>query len=707
MSAITWLHLSDLHFDYRAHNRWDASIVLKKLLEDLHELRERQSLRPNFIVISGDIAYQGKPADYALAQVFLDKLLEVTNLSKDRLFIVPGNHDLDLSKVTTETKDTIRSFNDRKTIEETIADDEIRSKILVKYEDYAEFINSYLGARLLFNNERYYYVSDLEHMDKKVVILGLNSAWAAHGSKDDRGKLALSEHQVEGALNKIQNGDLCIAVLHHPFHWMREFDSDICERLLSRRCLFILHGHLHRGGLLLKETPETRVMIVPAGACYKNREYRNGYNLVRYDIDQQQGTIFLRAWSDSGDGFWTIDSGTFRNVLNGEYTFSLQATLSGIPAVIDPIQEIESKFNRLTNRALSNITHLIPGLSTAIPREEVNRVEDQLEIGNSVLLIGEAGTGKSSVGSKLATAAMEKGKVALLLDVRSIGHIEDEDQLRHKLLLNEPLHSTIQEIGRSLGCRFIIDQLDNIIGSPLARILTNIAAELHGSEGVEIVVISRKREHHEALLLKKLNEAGFRELTSHPLTEPIVINVLRELGIQSPSDNLINLSRNLLNLSLIGKIKERNPTVDFSSLVQEIDLWDEYIKMLIARDEDIDGHEEAERMIAEGVRLATLGLNSEDRTFPLDYPITPQQRRLISWGIILSPNNNRIYRFQHERLQDYFYAWNATEKQFMPSAVLSEIPEHMTLNVLPLMESIYSQKNPKLHTIFLQEVYYE
>ena len=37
--------------------------------------------------------FSGKPAEYALARAFLDDLLAVTGLGKERLFPVPGNHD--------------------------------------------------------------------------------------------------------------------------------------------------------------------------------------------------------------------------------------------------------------------------------------------------------------------------------------------------------------------------------------------------------------------------------------------------------------------------------------------------------------------------------------------------------------------------------------------------------------------------------------
>lgn len=80
MSKITWLHLSDLHF--RESANWDENIVLKALLTDIREQIKSEDLRPDFIVVTGDIAFRSAPEEYTLAGQFLDKLLKATDLRK-------------------------------------------------------------------------------------------------------------------------------------------------------------------------------------------------------------------------------------------------------------------------------------------------------------------------------------------------------------------------------------------------------------------------------------------------------------------------------------------------------------------------------------------------------------------------------------------------------------------------------------------------
>jgi hypothetical protein len=48
----------------------------------------------DFILATGDLAFSGKAEEYQLARVFLDEVLRVTQLPRERIFFIPGNHDV-------------------------------------------------------------------------------------------------------------------------------------------------------------------------------------------------------------------------------------------------------------------------------------------------------------------------------------------------------------------------------------------------------------------------------------------------------------------------------------------------------------------------------------------------------------------------------------------------------------------------------------
>ena len=296
-------------------------------------MRERitsDGLRPDFIAVSGDIAFSGAPEEYGLARQFFDELLEATDLPKTRLFIVPGNHDVDRSIITRGAVAIVSSLDNRQAVDEVLTVALDRRLILRKFDHYAGFVADYFEGHLLFDDERYFYVRHLDLAGQQVAVLGLNSAWLSMNG--DHGRLALGERQVRQALEAAREADLRIGLLHHPFDWFQEFDQNDCEPLLMQGCDFVLHGHLHRTGLLGLTMPDAGAMVIAAGACYASRDYPNGYNFVQFDLGTGQGVVYLRSYSDRRGGFWTKDVMTYRNVDDGRCTFELPPSLGGAPA---------------------------------------------------------------------------------------------------------------------------------------------------------------------------------------------------------------------------------------------------------------------------------------------------------------------------------------------------------------------------------------
>lgn len=91
------LHISDLHINDSTDETFDRKVVLdpliKRITQDL-----QNGFRPEILAVTGDIAFKGVAREYALAKQFFDDLLSVLKLGQDRLFIVPGNHDVNRKK---------------------------------------------------------------------------------------------------------------------------------------------------------------------------------------------------------------------------------------------------------------------------------------------------------------------------------------------------------------------------------------------------------------------------------------------------------------------------------------------------------------------------------------------------------------------------------------------------------------------------------
>jgi predicted phosphodiesterase len=291
-------------------------------LEDVSKFLKKESIKLDIIILSGDIAYSSKVEEYELAQEFLEKLLRITGLNKKRLILVPGNHDVDQDAISVGQRILAEGIKDRDTMNDLLANDDDRTFILKRFHNYRQFIERFMDRELIFDNNTYFYKKYIELGKLKVAILGLNSALLS-SSKEDKEKLAIGELQATNALKELNNPDLCIAVMHHPFEWLADFDRKATMPILNKQCNFILHGHLHEPSLKQLHEPGREPIVIAAGACFEKRSSQNSYNFVQIDMAANKGTIYFRIYSDKDSGFWTKDTITYCEAPDGKYNFSI------------------------------------------------------------------------------------------------------------------------------------------------------------------------------------------------------------------------------------------------------------------------------------------------------------------------------------------------------------------------------------------------
>jgi 3',5'-cyclic AMP phosphodiesterase CpdA len=83
--------LSDLHF---THKRDVFRFVDLDPPEFVSKIVDPLSVRPDYVVISGDFTWDGDIADFELARPFLQSLIARLELTPDQIAICPGNHDI-------------------------------------------------------------------------------------------------------------------------------------------------------------------------------------------------------------------------------------------------------------------------------------------------------------------------------------------------------------------------------------------------------------------------------------------------------------------------------------------------------------------------------------------------------------------------------------------------------------------------------------
>lgn len=282
------------------------------------DIEKRETISPDlaeidFIIFSGDVGNAGRPSEYedAIRQLF-QPLLAASGVKPEKLFIIPGNHDLDRDSIPMGLSKALKSHDQV----ETWWNDEVkRMQLLQPFQAFYKFSKDYAGH----DQPKLADILKMEIGGKKIALLGINSAWMCGRNKErgrfnDQGILCIGEPQIYEPLKQISDADIKIAVLHHPFDWLAPFDQSRVEVHLKRKCNIILHGHGHKPGISKIDDNFGYYVVIPAGACYDRRStadsnYTFSYNFVHLDLESNQGTVFLRRWSDQNRE-WRKDDDT-------------------------------------------------------------------------------------------------------------------------------------------------------------------------------------------------------------------------------------------------------------------------------------------------------------------------------------------------------------------------------------------------------------
>lgn len=109
-------------------------------------------------------------------------------------------------------------------------------------------------------------------------------------------------------------------------------------------------------------------------------------------------------------------------------------------------------------------------------------------------------------------------------------------------------------------------------------------------------------------------------------------------------------------------------------------------------------------MRSRAVELAEDGLIKGSSTVPAGPHVNRADSRLISRSVLQHERGDR-YRFRHEELQDYFYAWNAVNREgwTSPRPVLQEIDEHVATGIFRWMLQLLHAQDDSLALEFLDD----
>lgn len=402
------LHISDLHARSLAGPNPEKEPARRyRVLADAWERNLAEVLQDgpvDLVCFTGDAADWGLPEEYEAASRFFEELLRRLGVSRDRLFIIPGNHDIQ-RKVR---EDVWRAFRERAPRADGLElarwmagiarqppplgfEDDWRDQILERQAGYRAWVRDGL-VRSELDPERSahgrlgYRVSlDLPGLTFPIHVIGLDTSWLC-GNDADANHLRLTDSQVlslaSGTDGKPLPG-LRLALLHHPFHELA--DGAHCRKLVSDSTDISLRGHLHRTEVQAGVFPDQQPRIFASGCLFEGDRadlWGNACQVLTLSLDDQglpdRLDLRFRAFSSDG-GHWYDDGSLYEKASSGKLSWTF------------------------TRAVQSSLLNLYDPWTPAVPprfvgREDLlRRLEAALEEKRSVSVVGDWRIGKSSL----------------------------------------------------------------------------------------------------------------------------------------------------------------------------------------------------------------------------------------------------------------------------------------------------------------------
>jgi DNA repair exonuclease SbcCD nuclease subunit len=169
---IRWLHISDFHL--RTGDSWSHDVVLKAMCDDVARQR-KDSISADFILATGDLAFSGSAAEYKLAASFFDAVCTASGVPKERIFCIPGNHDIDRERQKLAFQGGRHTLQSPNHVDLLLSPGEDLKTILERQKNYRTFQRSYFGRQERKDTpDGLGYISTVTIEDVRIAILGLD-----------------------------------------------------------------------------------------------------------------------------------------------------------------------------------------------------------------------------------------------------------------------------------------------------------------------------------------------------------------------------------------------------------------------------------------------------------------------------------------------------------------------------------------------------
>ena len=376
--------------------------MLRALVACVRSFREA-GRSPDLIIVTGDVAFSGKRAEYERATVFFDDILAAAGLQRRQLLAIPGNHDVDrdlgvgLARTLSSGEEADRYF----------APDAPMPHLAQKQRAFWDWYDAFFASIRSRPASSCGPVELVVAGDRRVGVLPINSALFCQDD-GDHAKLWVGRRALDTALGQLDalDAEIRVALVHHPLDWLADLERANVRATLAGSVDVVLRGHLHETDVKQIVSQHGGTVEIAAGAAYQTRRWPNC--ALYATLQGASIELFPIRYEDTPTEVWTVDPSVFPRA--SDYTgrvdlHSRDPSTGGVPAALvsDPVPRPVVAFRgNVPSRR---------GVPVVGREDELGAISDTFsELGQERVLVvcGAPGVGKSELAREYARRYRER-----------------------------------------------------------------------------------------------------------------------------------------------------------------------------------------------------------------------------------------------------------------------------------------------------------
>lgn len=411
---VAIIHISDFHV------RANENFLNEKISKFMDSLNVLGNVDEYVIVFSGDLAYSGQINEYRSSRYIIGKLIYGIKQKNGNdfvdVFIIPGNHDLALTD-DARGREYIQKHYDDNCIEKIVPDE---IKLLDNFYTY-----SHANARIPYDK-----IVDRRlgrYGDYQIQFNLINTSLFSTLSPDDK-ELHYFPLEKMRYLNKSDDVNLCITVMHHSSEWFNwKYKSDL-EKTIINNSEMLLTGHDHYGdSKSVSIGSSLNTWISCAGEMkFSEINFHDSFNSIVIDTDTNTFCGYTFDWNAREKVF------IHKVLVDNKPLQGRKGQMTPLPSFVKDIKEDEYSFSHDFTQYFVFPKLISEYKNEFGKREEVKTTEELLsyiEKNKNVWISGSSNSGKTTLLKHLFCSLIGN-KIPLILFIDSTTKINPKNFIK-------------------------------------------------------------------------------------------------------------------------------------------------------------------------------------------------------------------------------------------------------------------------------------